>query len=81
MSARSELIDKYALKLRKAAEVCRSGEKITEVHLFGIDHGSKLAALRVEDLKDLAERAGLKRSLGTELRKGVRLSSHVARSK
>lgn len=81
MSARSDLVDRYALKLREAAEVCQSGEKITEVHLFGIDHGFELSALRVEDLKDLAERAGLKRSLGTELRKGVRLSSHVNRSK
>lgn len=58
-------------------EFCRSagqGKKVVAIHLFGIRNA---AALDGRDLHDLAERAGIGRSFGTELRKGVRLADYV----
>ena len=58
-------------------EFCRSagqGNKVVAIHLFGIRNA---AALDGKDLHDLAERAGIGRSFGTELRKGVRLADYV----
>ncbi len=49
-------------------EFCRSagrGNKVVAVHLFGIRNA---AALNGMDLHDLADRAGIGRSFGTELR-------------
>ena len=58
-------------------QFCRSagqGNKVVAIHLFGIKHASILDGA---DLHALAERAGIGRSFGTELRKGVRLAEYV----
>lgn len=58
-------------------EFCRSagpGNKVVAIHIFGIRNA---AALDGKDLHALAERAGIGRSFGTELRKGVRLAEYV----
>jgi hypothetical protein len=58
-------------------DFCRSagqGNKVVAIHLFGIRNA---AALNGRDLHDLADRAGIGRSFGTELRKGVRLADYV----
>jgi hypothetical protein len=60
--------------LRKAVEAAPKGNKVVTIHLFGIRHAERLDGMNVHDL---AERAGLGKSFGTELRKGVRLAEHV----
>ena len=60
-------------RLRAAAPV---GDKVVTIHLFGIDNARRLDG---RNLGDLAERAGIGKSFGTELRKGVRLAQYVTR--
>ena len=66
----SEIVD----ALKRAVDAAPKGDKVVTIHLFGIKHASRLDGL---NLHDLAERAGIGRSFGTELRKGVRLAEHV----
>ena len=63
-------------QLRKAILGARAGDRVVTIHLFGIDHAAELVGV---NLYDLAERARLGKSFGTELRKGVRLAEHVKR--
>ena len=65
---------KLVEELRAACNGAPSGDKVVTVHLFAIENADRL---REENLHDLAERAGIGRSFGTELRKGLRLSTHV----
>jgi hypothetical protein len=44
------------------------------MHLFAIEHAARLRGV---NLKELAARAGIGESFGTELRKGVRLADYV----
>ena len=55
------------------------GKRIPAIHLFGVEHGEKLAHLSTGDCKRLAVKAGFKESLGTELYKGIRLSEYAQR--
>jgi len=61
-------------ELRRTCESAPKGDKVVSIHLFGIRHAKVLDGL---NLSELADRAGIGRSFGTELRKGVRLAEHV----
>jgi hypothetical protein len=61
-------------ELKKAVGAAQKGDKVVTVHLFGIRHAEQLDGM---NLYHLAERAGIGKSFGTELRKGVRLAAHV----
>lgn len=61
-------------ELRDACARAPSGDKVVTIHLFGIRHASELDGL---NLQELAERAGIGKSFGTEIRKGVRLAEFV----
>ena len=54
------------------------GSKGTAAHLFGIDYAVDLDHLPKRTLEDLAEAAGLDRSIGAEIRKGVKLAPYVS---
>lgn len=60
--------------LRMACERAPKGDRVVTIHLFGIRNAGRLKGV---NLGDLAERAGLGSSFGTELRKGVRLAEFV----
>lgn len=60
--------------LRRACAASAKGDKVVTIHLFGIRHAE---GLKGANLQDLAERAGIGASFGTELRKGVRLAEFV----
>ena len=61
-------------KLRNACRSAAKGDKVVTIHLFGIQNAALLDGMNVHDL---AEEAGIGRSFGTELRKGVRLADYV----
>lgn len=63
-----------ASALSESVRLAGKGNKVVAIHLFGIRHA---AVLDGKDLHDLAERSGIGRSFGTELRKGVRLADYV----
>jgi hypothetical protein len=63
-----------AQQLRKAVDEAPSGDRVVTIHLFGIGHAARLEGV---NLQELAERAGIGKSFGTELRKGIRLASFV----
>jgi hypothetical protein len=60
--------------LKRAIDAAAKGDKVVTIHLFGIQHAERLDGM---NLHDIAERAGIGKSFGTELRKGVRLAEHV----
>jgi hypothetical protein len=62
--------------LKRKVASALPGEKVVTIHLFGIDHADQLDGL---NLQEFAERAGIGKSFGTELRKGVRLAQFVVR--
>jgi hypothetical protein len=61
-------------ELRQACAAAPKGEKVVTIHLFGIRNAERLKGT---NLQELAERAGIGASFGTELRKGVRLAEFV----
>lgn len=63
-----------AEELRKACAAAPKGERVVTIHLFGIRNASRLEGINVNEL---AERAGIGKSFGTELRKGMRLAEFV----
>jgi hypothetical protein len=75
MAVTQSLADRF----RKYVEDFGSGQKITAIHLFGVEHGESLQHLSTSDCKQLALKAGFKESLGTELHKGIRLSKFAKR--
>ncbi len=81
MSTHDELKTRLADMLANHLQSFECQQRIPSVHVFGIEHGKKLAELTVEDCKDVAEKAGIKRSLGTELHKGMKLEPYVQRRK
>lgn len=62
--------------LRLALQAAPAGDKVVTIHLFGIDHAEMLDGV---NLQQFAEQAGIGKSFGTELRKGVRLAKFVRR--
>ena len=63
-----------AEQLRRALLAAPKGDRVVTIHLFAIRHGERLKGV---NLKDLAARAGIGESFGTELRKGIRLAEFV----
>lgn len=63
-----------ANELRNACNAAPKGDRVVTMHLFAIEHAARLRGV---NLKELAERAGIGESFGTELRKGVRLADYV----
>jgi hypothetical protein len=61
-------------ELRRACAAAPKGERVVTIHLFGIRHAERLKGT---NLRELADRAGIGSSFGTELRKGVRLAEFV----
>lgn len=53
------------------------GDRMVGVHVFGVQNWKKLAGLPVNELGDVCEKAGLKRSLGQELRKAIKIGQHL----
>lgn len=49
-------------------------EKALSVHLFGIKYAEKIRHISP---RDIAVRAGLSRSYGTDIRKGINLAKYV----
>jgi len=49
-------------------------EQVTAIHLFGIKHAEELVALSVPEI---LERAGMRASYATEIRKGMKLARYV----
>lgn len=66
--------DELAEVLRNMWESAPKGGKSIMVHLFGIRYADELEGM---DLKVIAELAGLRRSMGTEIYKGSRLAQYV----
>jgi hypothetical protein len=67
-------MDDLARQLKQACDAAGTNNRVVTIHLFGIRHAARLDGM---NLKLLAERAGISGTYGTELRKGVRLASHV----
>jgi hypothetical protein len=61
-------------QLRAAIEAAPKGDRVVTINLFGIEHAARLEGV---NLRDLAGRAGIQKSFGTEIRKGVRLANFV----
>ena len=70
-------IGEWAQALRIMWEQAPDGGKTPMFHLFGIKYADELQQQSVEDLKDLCRRAGLRRSMGIEVKKGVVLAKYV----
>lgn len=67
-------MDDLVKQLQQALNAAPKGNRVVTIHLFGIKHAARLTGI---DLQELARRAGIGKSFGTELRKWVRLASHV----
>jgi hypothetical protein len=67
-------VEELARKLREAYDAAPENRKVVSIHLFGIAHA---AALRSVSKHDVAERAGLSRTYGTELNKAANLAEYV----
>jgi hypothetical protein len=74
MAITPDLVERF----RNFVGAMGEGRRIVGIHLFGIEIGEKLP-LTATDCKTLAQRAGFKESLGTELHKGIRLAPYVTR--
>jgi hypothetical protein len=67
--------EQLANELRDAYGRAPRGDKVVAIHLFGIRNAANLGG---HSAQDVAERAGIGRSFGTEIRKGMRLAEHVS---
>lgn len=60
--------------LQSYNEAIARREQVTAIHLFGIRYAEELAALSVPAI---LERAGMRASYATEIRKGMKLAQYV----
>ena len=60
--------------LRRQYDAAPENRKVASIHLFGIEHRQALIGINKQEL---AERAGLSRSYGTELAKAAVLGEYV----
>ena len=67
--------DQLVKALKDAYASAPKGDKVVAVHLFGIRFSDELKG---HSTHEIAERAGISKSYGTELRKGMRLAPHVS---
>jgi len=65
-----ELANELADAYRRAAH----GDKVVSIYLFGIRNAANIAG---SSPYEIAVRAGLPRSYGTEIAKAIRLAEHV----
>lgn len=61
-------------ELQRACDAAPTGDRVVTIHLFAIEHAARLKGV---NMRELAARAGIGESFGTELRKGVRLADYV----
>jgi hypothetical protein len=54
-----------------------AGDRMVGVHVFGVRNWKKLASLSVNELGDVCEKAALRRSLGQELRKAIKIGQNL----
>ena len=71
-------LQKLANVLAGMRESLPEGSKGTAAHLFGIKYAKYLESLPIDTLGDIATCAGLDSSIGSEIRKGVKLAPYVA---
>lgn len=67
-------IEEAAKRLAAMYREAPEREKSLSVHLFGIKYAEQIDGIPAHDI---AERADLPRSYGTEIRKGIRLARYV----
>jgi 5-methylcytosine-specific restriction protein B len=66
--------EQAANHLKQMYNDAAKGEQALSVHLFGIKYAKDIDGMSTHEI---AERAGLPRSYGTEIRKGVNLARYV----
>lgn len=54
----------------------KTGEKVTMIHLFGIEYG-ELIREKKYSFKDIAKEASISEKYGTEINKGANLSKYI----
>ena len=67
-------IEEAAKLLRDTYRAAPRGKMAVSVHLFGIKYAEEIKSMSSHEL---AERAGIHRSYGTEIRKGINLAKYV----
>jgi 5-methylcytosine-specific restriction protein B len=67
-------IEEAAQILKEMYDTAPEGEKVIRVHLFGIKYADQIANIPCQEI---AIRADLKPSYGTEIRKGINLARYV----
>ena len=67
-------IDEAAKLLSSRYENAEKGQQITQLYLFGIEFADEIGNF---SMTDLAIRAGISKTLGTELNKAVNLAQFV----
>lgn len=60
--------------LKRAVAEANPGDKATAIHLFGIMFADEL---KVSSVDEVVKLAGLPKSWGTEVRKGIKLAQYV----
>jgi hypothetical protein len=68
------MIEDAAKILARMYSTAPDREKAMQVHLFGIKYAEHIDGM---PLQELAGRAGIPESYGTEIRKGINLARHV----
>lgn len=68
------IIDTAAKLLADLYRSALEGEQVLSIHLFGIKYAAEIDGMPVHDLAALA---GIPKSYGTEIRKGVKLAKYV----
>jgi hypothetical protein len=68
------LIGDLADELKRAYSTAPEDEKVVNIHLFAIKFAKEIEG---KSCKDIAIRAGISKTYGTELRKGVNLAKYV----
>ncbi|MET3972309.1 MULTISPECIES: HTH-like domain-containing protein [Bradyrhizobium] len=69
------IVQELADQLRQDYDTAEEGKKVIAIHLFGIRWASQLEGI---SCKEVAIRAGIHESYGTEIRKGVNLAEYVS---
>jgi len=67
-------IEEAAKALQRMCATAEKGEKVVQIHLFGIKYADQLDGM---SLPDIAVGAGLGESFKTEIRKGMKLAKYV----
>lgn len=67
-------VEDAAQLLKEMYETAPDREKVAHVHLFGIRYADAISNMSSHEL---ADRAGIQRSYGTEIRKGINLAKYV----